>query len=276
MSDDPAVDLARECVYRFLSAALTDPSSPGWRRVLDPENQALAVEAGRVLREALAGEPMDLTFGELGAEELDLEPLVSELNESPERLLGDYERVFGLVVPRECPPYEVEYHPPAQTFLRSQEMADIAGFYRAFGLTTSSQHPERPDHIVLELEFMAVLLAKLRIAAEGADNHSEAAERVTACFEAQRSFFRDHMCWWAPAFAAGLRRKAGAGYLREVGRVLAATVPAERRRLDVAPPLARTPRPGLIERPEEETGCEVCPMLDAAAGPESPVPCFQP
>ncbi len=267
ISDDTATDLARECVYRFLSAALTDPSIPGWDRVLDPLNQELAVQAGQVLREALADQSAALTFGELPPMHLDLAPLIPELRRPLDQVKSDHERVFGLVVPKECPPYETEYYPPAQTFMRSQQMADIAGFYRAFGLTTSSEHPERPDHIVLELEFMAVLLTKLRTARERAETHPEAREQVEICARAQQDFLRDHLCWWVPAFAAGLRRKAGSGYLYELGCILAALIPAERHLLAVAPPFQAPPQPDLIERPEEETGCESCP-IHLGTGPE--------
>lgn len=265
--DDVAIAVARECVYRFLSAVLTDPSMPGWDRVLDPLNQELAVQAGHVLREAFVEQPASLTFGELPPIHLDLTPLITDLKRPFDQVKSDHERVFGLVVPKECPPYETEYHPPAQTFMRSQQLADIAGFYRAFGLTTSAEHPERPDHIVLELEFMAVLLTKLRIAQERAETHPEAREQAEICVRAQQDFLRDHLCWWVPAFAAGLRRKAGSGYLYNVGCILAALIPADRSLLSIAPPFPVTPQPDLIERPEEETGCESCP-IHSGTGPD--------
>lgn len=260
--DDLALDLARECVYRYLAATLTDPTLPGWDRVLDPENQKLAVSAAQVLREAVGDEPFALTFGEAPPAQLELEPLVASLQRSRGDLTMEFERTFGLVVPKECPPYETEFHPPAQTFMRFQQMADVAGFYRAFGLTTSALRPERPDHLVLELEFMAVAIERTRTARERSATDPEAREQVEICTHAQQAFVRDHLCWWVPAFAAGLRRKATSGYLHELAGVLAALIPWERRFLDVAAPFQAPPSPAFVERPEEQSGCEGCPAMD--------------
>src|SRR5262249_16104379 len=151
------------------------------------------------------------------------------LPRSASELRAEYDRIFGLVLCRECPPYETEYHPSAETFLRAQQLADIAGFYRAFGLEPSRSRPERPDHIALELAFMAFLGRKGREAQSGA----EKAEEVRVCADAQRKFFRDHLAWWLPFFTTGLRHKAEHGFYAEVGRALAAFLPLERSRLNV-------------------------------------------
>src|SRR5262245_51463166 len=149
MPEDTAVDLARECLYRFLGAALGDPYADAWHAVLDPQNQRLACEAGALLRADAANVSVELCRGELSPTLLDIGTVVIELQRSIEELRAGYDRVFGLVVPRECPPYETEYHPTSETFFRSQELADIAGFYRAFGLEPAHDRPERPDHIAL-------------------------------------------------------------------------------------------------------------------------------
>jgi TorA maturation chaperone TorD len=165
--------------------------------------------------------------------------------------------VFGLVLSRECPPYETEYYPSAEPFFRAQQLADIAGFYRAFGLQTAKATPERPDHLALELEFMAFLLRKERLAWASAEVNAAAMEQAGICAEAQQSFFRDHLAWWVPSFVMGLRRKAERGFYWAVGQILAAFMPSERPRLGVAAP--RLPlQPALIERPEEQTGCSEC------------------
>jgi nitrate reductase assembly molybdenum cofactor insertion protein NarJ len=143
-----------------------------------PKNQRLAVEAAALLREeaacgTLPSAPEEslpappLGFGELPAAQLDLTPLLAELPATVEGLREEYNRVFGLVLARECPPYETEYLAVGETFFRSQQLADIAGFYQAFGLAMSHATPERPDHVALELEFMAFLVVEETTGAGG-------------------------------------------------------------------------------------------------------------
>src|SRR5262245_45700315 len=175
-SEAQAIDLARECLYRFLAAALSDPCGERWRLLLDFENQELAREAADLLRSE--ARPVPLGCGELPPEALDLRPLLLETARPLEWLRAEHDRVFGLVPARECPPYETEYHPSSETFFRSQQLADVAGFYRAFALDTSRAEPERPDHVALELEFMAFLLLKKRLALTSGAPDEDIVERV--------------------------------------------------------------------------------------------------
>jgi TorA maturation chaperone TorD len=255
-SEPLAIDLARECLYRYLAAALGDPRGENWALVLDPRNQQLAGQAAELLAAEAEATSGPLGLGELPPACLTLQPLREELRRTGGDLVAEYDRVFGLVPARECPPYETEYHTASETFFRSQQLADVAGCYRAFGLEPSALTPERPDHLALELEFMAFVLLKKRLAL-AASGEGAAAERASVCDEAQRNFFRDHLSWWVPAFATGLRRKAGAGYYAAAGAVLAALMAVERGRLDI--PAPRLPvQATLIERPEERAGCAGC------------------
>jgi TorA maturation chaperone TorD len=254
---EAAIDLARECLYRFLAAALTDPSADSWDLLRDAGARRLAADAADLLRQEAGAGPVALGFGELPADGLDLTLVLAELGRSREGLTAEHDRVFGLVPSPECPPYETEYHATAEPFFRAQQLADVAGFYRAFGLESSRGRPERPDHLAMELEFMAFLLLKKRLASSGSADDNEGAARARVCAEAEATFFRDHLAWWVPSFATGLRRKADGGLYAAVGRVLAALVPCERRRFGVAPP--RLPlQAALIERPEEQAGCAGC------------------
>jgi TorA maturation chaperone TorD len=258
MSSDPdtALELARECVYRFLSAALSDPCGVRFRLVLDPVAQRLSCQAADLLREEAGAAPGRLGLGELPPEALTLHALVAQVREHFGAVQADHKRVFGLIA-RECPPYETEYHPNAEPFFRAQQMADVAGFYRAFGLEPSLDTPERPDHVALELEFLAFVLLKKRLALAAAAEDPAAAEHAGVCAEAERDFFRDHLAWWLPAFATALRRQAGGGFYAAVGTALAALVASERRRLGVDTPSVAA-RPDAGEPPEEPEACAGC------------------
>jgi DMSO reductase family type II enzyme chaperone len=250
--DETACDLARESLYRFLGAALSDPRGDHWRLVLDPENQCLAHQAARLLSEEASAAPGHLGFDEEPPEALALAPLCAELDQPLAVLQAEHVRVFGLVPARECPPYETEFHPNEESYFRVQQMADVGGFYRAFGLELAQQSPQRPDYLVLELEFIAFLLMKKRLAAQAGD-----AEDAAICEAAERSFLREHLAWWVPAFAQGLRRRAGGGLYAELGRVLAAFITAERHRLGEET-LPAPVQPVCRDQSEEQAACEGC------------------
>ena len=73
-------------------------------------------------------------------------------------------------------------------------LADVAGFYRALGMAVVD---ERPDHVLAQLEFMAVaVLAE----AEAIESGSTEDEKSTA--RCARSFLRDHLGSWIDTWAA--------------------------------------------------------------------------
>jgi nitrate reductase assembly molybdenum cofactor insertion protein NarJ len=111
-----------------------------------------------------------------------------------------HRRTFGLTGSL-C--YETELGLPNE-FRQSQELADIAGFYRAFGFQVGGEQRERPDHLATELEFLYVLSLKEAYAAEqGIDEH------VEVCVEARRHFLRDHLGRWIGLFVQSVSRGVG-------------------------------------------------------------------
>ncbi|MCP3913942.1 MAG: molecular chaperone TorD family protein [bacterium] len=240
-SPDATTLAAREFVLRFLALATSDPAARRFEQLLDPALQELSCAAARHLATAPEACPETLAPGEVAVQQLDLAPLVAALADDAGRAQAadDHTRVFGLVVSKECPPYEVQYCPQTFSVYRSQHMADVAGFYAAFGVAPGRDAPERADHIACELEFQAWLVAKQRYAVgqEGDDW----AERANVCREAQRDFLSEHLAWWVPAFARALECKARAlappaPFHAAVASALASLVPIERALLDVAPP----------------------------------------
>lgn len=98
--------------------------------------------------------------------------------------------------------YETEYGLPHE-YRQSQEMADIAGFYRAFGFNLGGAVRERPDHVAVELEFMHILALK-----EGYALEADIPEHVEICVDAQGKFLQDHLGRWANLFAQSVAHNA--------------------------------------------------------------------
>jgi TorA maturation chaperone TorD len=222
-------------LYRFLSAALADPSSARWRLLFDVNNQDLVCWSADFLRTQFADQPAALGLGELPLEHLDARPLVEQLARPERELRDEHLRVFGMTS-RDCSPYETEYHSVDDTFFRTQQMADVAGFYRAFGLDFAGQAHDRADHISLELDFVAFLLMKKRLAAASAASAPTSSEQADTCHQARVSFLRDHLCWWTPAFAHLLARKGNGGHYEPAAKLLAALLPLDRGRLAIDKP----------------------------------------
>jgi TorA maturation chaperone TorD len=251
---DPALQRARQVIYRFLGLALLDPRRGSWPLMAKEETGDLAVQAAELLREEPAALCYELTPRERPLADLDPGVVLRHLPRSPTTLNAIYELVFGLLASGPCPPYATEFIAEKLVFQRSNALADIAGYYHAFGVETSPENPERPDHIVLQLEFMALLIdLELRAAASGSD---QGIARAEVCRAAQHDFLRDHLAWWTPAFARLLEFQQPGGFYAAVGQVLAAFIPAERALLNVPAP-SGAPRPSRVEHPEACSGCGI-------------------
>lgn len=246
----PTTSMARETVYRFLAMVLADPRSADWSELAAMENRCLIVTSADFLRHEAELDPVPLGFGERPPADLNLARTLFEMAQPNRDMAAEFDRVFGLVTFRECPPYETEYCSTEDPFFRAQQLADAAGFYRAFGLTVGRRRPDRADHISLELSFMAHLLMMEHLALS--DEHS------AVCADAAHRFFRDHLAWWVPSFASGLRRRAEGTLYGPVAGALAAFLPAERGRLGIKAPQAPVRPSGMDLPAEEPEGCAGC------------------
>lgn len=101
-----------------------------------------------------------------------------------------------------CPHQESDYV-ASHTFQKTDVMADVAGFYRAFGFQVSSVTREMPDFLGTELEFLHVVGVKEAFA--GQHGHRAGA---SVCRRAQRTFLADHLAVWIGRFR---ERAASAG-----------------------------------------------------------------
>jgi TorA maturation chaperone TorD len=217
-------------------------------------DDSLLAEAVALIRGSRQARPQQYGLGECPIDLLDHRAVLDRLPNSQQALNAQYENTFGLLVSSNCPPYETEYINSKYAFQRSNGLADINGYYHAFGLTPSDQHPERPDHIVLELEFMATLLVLER---EAADEESDRrVERQQVCRDAQSRFLQQHLGWWIPAFSRLLGKQNAHGFYDAAGIFLTALLPAERGILKL-PPVSKPVLPTSVERPEDCEGCQL-------------------
>jgi DMSO reductase family type II enzyme chaperone len=147
-----------------------------------------------------------------------------------ERLRAGHHRAFDESSSDRCAPTEMDQlgGAPQLELTRTFEMADVAGFYSAFGVEVESSG-ERSDHITAELEFMNLLAVKESIALqeEGEGEHAE------ICRNASRSFLRDHLARWAPRLGECLEASGGDPVYRTAGRLLGSFVTFDAERLDV-------------------------------------------
>lgn len=149
----------------------------------------------------------ELALRECGDASSELAPRIQAALETVERssideLTAEHSRLFAGEVA--CSPYETEYE--TDPFAKSHQLADIAGFYRAFGLDVSEEHRSMVDFIATETEFMAVLCRK--------EAHAEMngwPDRRAVSEGAQRAFIEGHLGRWTGVLAAGLRGAASQG-----------------------------------------------------------------
>ena len=233
-------DLAAAGVARLLSMGFAPPVGD-W-----------ADEAG-ALALALLGDPAAAPLHEPPA------AVAAALPRSLDELADvatEYHRLFGGTVL--CPPYEGSYAP--DPFQQSRQMADVAGFYRAFGADAAGPAAERPDHIGCQLEFLAYLMVN-RLQAEAAGREDE----VAVCAGAEQGFLRDHLGRWLGPFCLEVQRQAhGDLYpaLAALGQRFAVDE-LDRRHLHADPLVARRIRT-VVEGDEIVCGTDpgACPLTE--------------
>ncbi|MEX2547629.1 MAG: molecular chaperone TorD family protein [Chloroflexota bacterium] len=242
----PAADidraLARADAYRVLAATFGDPDAPGAHERLD-----------------LSG-----LRGSLGRLDVPVDDSAwRTLRGNAHRLAraAEHRAIFGHVVAHGCPPYETEYG-RTHVFGQSQVLADIRGFYEAFGVRPR-RGGERPDHVACELEFLALLSLKEAIALAQNDE-----ERQAVCRAAAAHFIEDHVGRWLPALAGSIASRASGSGFAAAAALAAALVAHHAADLGIAP---RAFGPDdLLPTVDEPEGFSFDCGIDAASGDMAP------
>jgi hypothetical protein len=147
---------------------------------------------------------------------------------------------------------------PAARISPEPEMADIAGFYRAFGFENGGLIRERPDYLSTELEFMHTLTLKEVYAREAGEQ-----EHLEVCVDAQRKFLQDHLACWLPLFAKRLTQAAVDGVYAELTNLATAFVAADA--VGWTPDRNRFALPEIKATPfNPDFSCGDCPAAELA------------
>lgn len=214
------IQRAAACVfiYQFLARTYQYPNPEVWQWLSHEERRSTFLSAVR----SVDGGPLLERARELA---------VCLAPDKYESFYSDYLEAFGHAARGRCPINEIEYGDlKADPLFQPHRLADLAAFYRAFGLQVDEEASERHDHIGFELEFMSVLWVKELYALE---NEPEG-QLLAVCREARRTFLREHLGRWVPAFARRLSRFAEGESLRALAGFTREWVEMECRRAGVA------------------------------------------
>jgi len=213
-----AIDLSycRAAIYSVLALGFQPPTAQILSRLLTPASRASLARAATLL---YPEHKADLLSG--------IEALAQAGASDSAALASRYHFLFGHTARGEITPYETEYGNEA-LFQQPQELGDLMGFYRAFGLAMKADQHERPDHVSCEFEFLMFLALKEAYALE----HNDDAMRQETC-KAQILFMRDHVGRFLPAFAGQLQRADRCGFYGNLGELCRRFVNAEADRLQV-------------------------------------------
>jgi TorA maturation chaperone TorD len=237
MTTDSA-SLERAAIARLLSIGFSPPD-------------ATTVGELRELASALSGDTDDTSLHQLVV-------ALSDPGVATE-LPMEFEAIFGGQVA--CPPYEGSYE--ADPFRGTRQMADAAGFYRAFGTEPSGPAAERPDHIACQLEFLAFVEAR-RFTADAAGDTDES----QICAEAADEFVRSHLARFMVPFCRSVAETTASPVYRSLARIGARFIVDETARCGITPRDVPRPPRTAVEVDEVACGtgeCSLHELMNAAA-----------
>ncbi len=254
-----AIDLAiaRSFIHRFLATAYGDPTPESWAWLCDASTQQSLRAATGVV--AASWQNAAIQTGSL---EDSLRTVSAALcRDASTRFSEAYVATFGHAARGGCPLNEIEYGDiKADPLFQPHRLADLAAFYRAFGLEVTEDAGERHDHICLELEFMCVLAAKEAWALE----HQLDGDQLAQCRDAQKKFLREHLGRWTPAFTRRLAIATADPTLRALAEFTRAFIESECVRFGVKPGSE-----DLLLRPVDDAAermCDSCGINRLAPG----------
>jgi TorA maturation chaperone TorD len=226
--------LARAAIYRLLGGAFAHPTA-----------ERLGDLARAACETAEAAPTPDAVRDQLAA-------LAAAAGASDAAsVAGEYVFLFERQV--RCPPHEGAWGDRPQLAGKAATLADIAGFYSAFGLVPEGSQPDTEDHLVAELEYMSILALKEAWALARGER-----DAVEVTRHAAAAFLAEHLGRWAPTFAAELTAASPLPYYTAAAALLTRWLALETDGLDVA----SAPVAGRLPDTPLEAETFTCPLAE--------------
>jgi len=227
---DVDLALARGVVYTTLALGFQRPTAESFGRLTARQATPTLETAARLID--LRGPRSDSVLAAV-------RPIVRLRGLGLAGLMAQYDRLFGHTARGLVCPFETEYGPD-HLFQQPHALADIAGYYLAFGLQPTSGTDLRVDHVGCECEFMAFLCLKEAVALELCSTRSSSEppvwrETLTETRKAGCRFLREHLARFASACGSALAATDGKSVYKMLGVLLRVFVAAECDRLHVPP-----------------------------------------
>jgi TorA maturation chaperone TorD len=203
--------LARAVVFRVLSLGFQMPTAERLEQMGAGDGFATVAEALSRLGQPAAGR------------------LAAFAPPDVATLATTFVRLFGHTTRGSICACETEYGAD-NAYHQPQQLADISGYYLAFGLRAATASDVRADHVACECEFMDVMNRKEAfLLATRMDD-----ETLDVTRQASRAFMRDHLGQFGRAFATRVMVEDSGGFFGVLGATLAELLEAECQRLALA------------------------------------------
>ena len=183
----------RRGLYGFLAEVFrAEPSPDLLRRIKDQRFVEVLEAAGAHLGKELARQPEDVLLEDLAVE---------------------YTRLF-LGPGRHVRPYAATYLGGPGASLCGPTTVWTRDFMERAGFALAPGHRDLPDHVSVELEFMARMAAREAEAIEAGD-----AAAAAQCRWIQKEFLETHLGRWLPRFCGHAAEHAQLSFYRELARL---------------------------------------------------------
>jgi TorA maturation chaperone TorD len=140
-------------------------------------------------------------------------------------------------------PFETDYT-ASHAFEQARDLADIGGFYRAFGLNAAKSGVDRSDHVAAELEYLCVLAWHEAEGKEAGD-----ADRVEVARKARDEFLREHAGRWFEEFAKRCQQRDAPALFAATASLAAALVGEQLKAVGAKPRPPAPPSLPLADAP---------------------------